>query len=264
MKRSHLFDGNLKILKLSFVVIIIAVPMLLATEDIENTKVVLEKWVETQKVISQEKRDFEIAKEMLNQRVELVQREIDNLRDKIAEAEKSIDEADKKRAEMLKENDKLKQASDSLDSDLASLESRTKTLITQLPQPIVEKIKPLSQVLPQSPEKAKEAKLTTSQRFQNVIGILNEVDKFNRDITVTSEVRELEDGSSVEVTALYVGISQAYFANANGTIAGVGSSTADGWIWKTDKSSAQTIYDAISIMKNEKQPSFVQVPVDIK
>ncbi len=234
------------------------------SENIENTRTVLEKWVETQKIISKEKKDFAISREMLNERIELVGREIESLQEKISQAKESIAEADKKRAEMLGENEKLKQASESLSGDLASLENRTKMLLANLPDPITQRIKPLSQRLPESPEEAKDAKLSASQRFQNVVGILNEVDKFNREITVTSEVRELEDGSSVEVTALYVGISQGFFANADGTIAGVGTSMDDKWTWRTHKESAPQISDIISIMKNEKAASFVQVPVEIK
>lgn len=232
------------------------------TENIENTRATIEKWVETQRVISKEKHDLALAKEMLNERISLVEREIESLKGKITEAEKSIDEADKKRSEMLKENERFKNASDSLGSSLLSLESGTKAMLTRLPGPIRDRVKPLSQRLPENPE-AEDIKLSTAERFQNVIGILNEVDKFNREITVTSEVRELED-SSVEVAALYVGIGQAYYANSDRTIAGVGSTSDDGWVWERNIDSAAQISDAISILNNEKVASFVQVPVEIK
>ena len=77
---------------------------------VEDTRAALEKWVETQRVISKEKKDLALAKEMLNERIELVKREIDSLHGKISEAEESIAEADKKRAELIEENEKLKGA----------------------------------------------------------------------------------------------------------------------------------------------------------
>ena len=43
---------------------------------------------------------------MLNDRIELVQREIESLRAKIGDAEGSIAEADKKRAELVGENER--------------------------------------------------------------------------------------------------------------------------------------------------------------
>jgi hypothetical protein len=122
-------------------------------------------------------------------------------------------------------------------------------------------VKPLSQRLP---DDANETKLSLAERFQNVVGILNEVDKFNREISVTSEVRTLADGSSVEVTSLYIGIGEAYYVSANGAIAGVGVASEQGWIWKPANEAAPQIADVIAVLKNEKVASFIQLPVEVK
>jgi hypothetical protein len=114
------------------------------------------------------------------------------------------------------------------------------------------------------PEDPEESKLSLGERFQNIIGILNEVTKFNREITVRSEVRTLPDGSSAEVTAMYVGIGQAYYVNAAGDIAGVGTASAEGWIWTPTNEAAAKIMDAIAILNNEKVADFVQLPVTIE
>lgn len=238
-----------------------AVSIAAESSDIENTRTALEKWVQTKQIISKEQRDLTLAKEILNERIDLVKREIESLHGKIGEAENSIAEADKKRADMLEENSKLKEASVSLSDTLVALEKRTKHLIQRLPDPIRDRIKPLSQRLP---DDTGQTKLSISERFQNVVGILNEVDKFNREITVTSEVRDLPDGTSVEVAALYVGIGQGFYASANGTVAGIGTATDEGWVWKPANEAAPQIADVIAIMKNEKAASFVPVPVEIQ
>ena len=168
---------------------------------IDNTRMTLEKWIETQRIISKEKRDLALAIEMLDERIELIRREIDSQHEKIREVKKSIDEIDKKRAGMVKENDQWKDASTALDETLIALETRTRQLIQRLPDPLRTRIKPLSQRLPDDP---RETKLSMAERFQDVVGILNEVDKFNRDILVTSEVRTLSDGTFAEVTFAYV------------------------------------------------------------
>jgi hypothetical protein len=230
-------------------------------ENIRDTRAALEKWVETRRIISEEKRDLALAKEMLNERIELVQREIKSLREKIGEAEKSIAEADKKRSGLLADNAKLKGASGSLGQALVALEERTSGLLVRLPDPLRERVKPLSQRLPGSME---ETKLSLSERFQNVIGILNEINKFNREITVTSEVRTLPDGSSAEVTALYIGIGQGYYSGQNGKIAGVGWATDDGWVWKPANEAAAPIAAAIAILKDEQVASFVRLPIKIQ
>ena len=229
--------------------------------DVENTRTALGKWIETQRVISKEKRDLVLAREMLTERIGLVEREIKSLEVKISEAQESIDEADKKRTEMIEDNEKLKEASNSLGSTLVSLEGRTKQLLKRLPDPIRERVKPLSQRLP---DDNIECKLSVAERFQNIVGILNEVDRFNREISVTSEVRTLKDGSSVEVTALYIGIGQAYYASGNGNIAGIGTVSKNGWDWRQANEAAYQIIDVISILKNEKVATFIQLPVEIK
>lgn len=228
--------------------------------EVDGVRAALEKWVESRKVISQEQREWALGKEMLNERVELVQQEIDSLKEKISEAEESISEADKKRSSLVEENDRLKEASVALNETVLTLESNTQSLLKRLPDPLRERVKPLSQRIPEDVE---ETKLSLAERFQNIIGILNEVNKFSREITLTSEVRSLPDGSSAEVTAMYVGIGQAYYASADSKIAGIGTAGSDGWSWQPANDAAAEIAEAIAILKNEQVASFVQLPVEI-
>lgn len=229
-------------------------------EKVDDTRAVLEKWVETRRLIAKEKRDWALGKEVLHDRIDLVKREIETLRKRIKDAEDNIADADKKRSELVEENERKKEISKSLSETVLNLEGRTQVLLKRLPDPIRERVKPLSQRLPEDP---KETKLSLSERFQNVVGILNEVNKFNREITVISEVRTLGQGTTAEVTSLYVGIGQAYYVSANHKAAGVGVATADGWVWKAANEAAPQIAEAIAIMKNEKPAGFVQVPVRV-
>lgn len=232
-----------------------------STDNIEDTRATLEKWVETRRIISQEKRDLVLAKEMLNERIELVQREIESLRGKISEAEKSISDADKKRAKLVEENDKLKNTSDIFKGIVTKIEARINGLIKRLPDPVRDRVKLLSKSLPEDPNKTQ---LSLAQRFMNVIGILNEVNKFNYEITLTSEVLTLADGNTAEVTAIYFGLGQAYYIGANGKVAGVGRPAEDGWKWEPANDAAASIAEAVAILKNEKAANFVPLPVKIQ
>jgi septal ring factor EnvC (AmiA/AmiB activator) len=227
-------------------------------DEVAVARTSLEQWVQTRRVISQERRDWALGREMLEDRIALVEREIESLRGRIGEAEGSIAEADRKRAELLETNERLQQASQSLTGTAVALEQRTQALLARLPDPIRERVKPLSQRLPEDPE---STELSLSQRFQNVVGILNEVNKFNREITVTSEVRSLPDGSAAEVAALYVGIGQAYYVSNDGRAAGAGGPGEEGWAWTPAEQAAPEIARAIGILKNEQVAGFVLVPV---
>jgi hypothetical protein len=232
-----------------------------AADTVADTRAALEKWVETRRIISKERSEWALAEEMLKDRIAIVEREIGSLRGKITEAEENITEADKKRTELVEQNERLKEASTALNETVVELEHRTRGLLSRLPDPIRERVKPLSQRLPADQQ---ETKLSLAERFQNVIGILNEVNKFNREITVTSEVRTLPDGTSAEVAAMYVGIGQAYYVGANNDVAGIGTASADGWVWTPANDAALQIREAINILKNEQPASFVKLPIDIK
>lgn len=222
------------------------------------TRAALEEWVETRRVISKERRDWELGREVLNDRIGVVSEEIDSLRGRISETEASISEADVKHAELVVENERLKEASSSLETSIVELEARTLALLKRLPAPLLERVKPLSQQIPSDPN---DTKLSLSIRFQNVIGLLNAVNKFDLEISHYSEVHDLGGGESAEVTAMYLGLGQSYFANAAGTKAGVGRPTEDGWEWSLANEDAPEILKALKIRRDEEPASFVRLPI---
>lgn len=228
---------------------------------IESARESLQQWAETQSVISQERKDWQLGKQVLEDRIGLVNREIAGIAKKIDDARKNVTDADTKRTELVDENERFKELSNSLTEGIAGLESRTVQLVKMLPDPIKERLKPLSQRLPVD---SQSTKLSLSERYQNVIGILNEVTKFNREITVTSELRTLDNGVSAEVKALYLGLGAAYYVSAKGDLAGVGRPTPDGWKWEASNELGPRISDAIAILQNEKVATYVPVPVEIK
>lgn len=232
-----------------------------AKTSIENARTAYKEWIENQRIISKEKQDWALGREILNERIKLVENEIASLRKKIEDANESISDADIKRTELVDENDKLKGTTETLKGIVSRLEARTIALDKQLPDSLRGRVKPLSQSIPEDPN---ETKLSLSQRFLNVIGILNEVNKFNREITPTPEMRTLSDGSVAEVTTLYLGLGQAYYVGANGTIAGVGRPSENGWTWESANDAANGVADAVAVMKNEKVASFIPLPVKVK
>ncbi|HEX5052119.1 MAG TPA: DUF3450 family protein [Planctomycetota bacterium] len=227
---------------------------------VDTTRATLEQWVETHRVLSKEAQDWALGKETLQARIDVVKRELTTLRERTAEAQVSVNDADKKRAEMLVEDERHKATVATLQQQIERLERRTGAILPRLPEPLRERVRPLSQRMPQA---GAETKLSLGERYQNVIGILNEIQKWNREITVASEVRMLPDGSSVEVNALYVGLGQGYYASVNGKVAGTGSASREGWVWQPANDLAPDIARAIAIYKNEQVAAFVRLPVTI-
>jgi hypothetical protein len=230
-------------------------------ERIAGARSTLERWVDTRRLISKEKRDWTLGREALQSRIDLVAGEIEGLQKRLADTRASLGDADTKRGELTREKERLQQASAGLGTTIARLEERTRALLARLPDPIRERVRPLSQRLP---EDAATTKLPLSERFQNVVGILNEVDKFAREITVTSEVRTLADGTSAEVTALYVGLGQGYYVTANQRHAGIGTATESGWTWTSADDVAPAIARATRILANEEVAGFVRLPLEVR
>lgn len=226
-----------------------------------DTRALLEKWVETRRILSKEAQDLALAKETLGDRIDLVQREIDTLRARISEAQASLGDADKKRADLLAEAEAFTATQAALATAVTALEERVRVLLPRLPDPVRERIRPLSQRLP---EPATAAAQPLGKRFESVVGILNEVDRSQRELTATSEVRELGNGTTAEVTALYVGIGQGFYAASTGGAAGVGRSSAEGWTWESTDGAQADIARAIAILKGEQLAEFVRLPVTVE
>jgi chromosome segregation ATPase len=228
---------------------------------LDSARSTLAKWMETQQIISKERRDWQVGKEVLQERIALMENEIATLEERIAKARAGISEADGKRQEVVGENDALKAATASLTDVIVVLETKTGRLLKMLPGLIRQRVDPLSQRLPADPA---TTSLSLSERYQNVIGILNEVNKANQDITVTSELRVLPGGATAEVKALYVGLGQGYYVTSSGDAAGVGRPTAEGWEWAPANELAAEISRAIAILQNEDVPAYVPLPVEIQ
>ncbi len=228
-------------------------------QELDRTKEALSKWVETRKLISEEKQKWELEREILSDRIDLVRTEKDSLTEKIHETQSLITDADKKREDLVKENDALKNASATLVNRIFTLEQEVLVLLETLPEPVQERIRPLSQRLP----KTEKTELSLSERYQNVIGIVNELNKASQEIAVVSEVRTLPDGSTAEGQTLYLGFGCAYWCTNKGDMAQYGHPTSDGWQWEANNDIASNVADAIAILKNEKVAEFIPLPVSV-
>ncbi|MGE3171846.1 MAG: DUF3450 family protein [Planctomycetota bacterium] len=229
---------------------------------VDNARSSLQQWVEARKLIGKERNDWRVGKDLLQQRIDIVQRSIGSLRGKIGEAEQSIADVDRQKGELVARHAELQQITAALRQAIGDLEGRAKDLLALLPEPIRERVKPLSQQFPQDPA---DSKLSLGARMGNLLAVLSAVNKFHREITVTSEVRTLADGTAAEVAAVYLGLGQAFYVTAAGDAAGIGTISGEGWTWMPlPRTAAPAIAQAIASYKNEREPGFALVPVRIQ
>lgn len=230
----------------------------LTTEDVGE---MLARWQELQVLIGEERKNRKLGLETLNSEVEMLTEEIASLTERLEKDESSIAEADTKREELLAENEDLKQAAVTFEEQILAYEARLKALLPGLPAPLTARIEPVAKNIPEDPENTEQS---LSGRFVTVLGILNEIDKFNREIHVEVETRDLGTGASAEVTVLYLGISRAYYVTNDGLLGGVGVPSPEGWTWSPDNQIAAQVAQAIAIQRNEEPAAYVQLPLSIQ
>ena len=221
----------------------------------------VEKWIETQRLVGKEKNDWRLGKELLNDRLALVRQETADLRERIVRTEKETEENTRRIEELVRQKERLVKGIREPGKDVRQLELRVIALLGRTPGPVRERLRPLSQRIP---EKGSPTALSLSERYQNVIGILNELNKAAREITVVNEVRQFADGTQAEVEVFYIGLSQAYYCNEKAGAAGIGSLTDHGWDWEEDKTVLPAVKQLIAVYRNEKPPAFVGVPVKVQ
>jgi hypothetical protein len=227
---------------------------------LDETRLTLSKWIETQQIISKERNDWQQGKEILQGRIELVGKETSQLKDRIAQSEAAVLESNRKRDELTKQNANLKETGAQLAAAVAKMEAKVRSLAKLAPEGLATKLTPLLQRIPTDPA---STRISAAERFQNVLGIMNELNKANSEITIAYEIRQLADGSSSEVQVIYVGLAQAYYLSPRGE-AGIGRPGENGWSWTPAKDQAGTIFTALEIIQGKHPPAFVGLPVNIQ
>lgn len=231
-----------------------------APDPLAASRDALTKWIETQRIISQEQAGAKTAKLALEGRIALVQAELDEFSGKVDKSSQDIEAENKRKANLEKDLESANVAPKVLADGIEFLEGKIKALKQVLPGPVLEKTKALYQRVPDDP---KTTKVSLAERYQNVLGILNEADKANNDLMLTIEVREIEGAKPTECETLYVGLAQAYFVNADRDFAGIGRPVNGKWVWERRDDLAASIAHVFNIMANKGKPKFVHLPATL-
>jgi len=239
------------------------VPFVSGESALESNLNLIEHWVEVEKTISREKADWEIQRQSLKDVVSVYEKELEMLNERIADAAALTSSADSKREALLEEQGQISKAEDVIERSIKQQEALMLKLLSRLPEPLVQEIRPLSQRIPQP---GADTVLSLSQRLQNIVGILTQVDKFNTTVEVIPDQRDFGDGSVVEVSTIYLGLGTALYADKSGHHAGSGSVSADGvWTWEPHDDWAPAILAMIRMYQGAtNEIRFVPVPVEIQ
>ena len=220
----------------------------------------LEKWVETRQTISKTRADWQSDKEMIEQSIEMFEREIKSVEAQLAKISTNNVQAERERVEAEAQKKVAEEVLGRTRDFSAALEPRVLRLVPKLPLPLQETLKPLVNRIPVD----SATKLPAGERLQTLVGVLNELDKFNGSISVASEKRRNAAGEEIAVETIYIGLGGAYFVNAADDFAGTGTTGPNGWEWTVKPELASAVREALRIYRNERPARFIPLPAVVR
>lgn len=232
-----------------------------AQSKLAEARSTLEKWVETRQLISRTRADWQADEATLRSTVELFERELQSVESQLAGLSTNTIQVARERAEAETSLGASHLSLERARQLAAEFEGRVRSLVPRLPQPLQEVLRPLLARLPADPTATKMAQ---TERVQVLVGVLNELDKFNNAVSIFSESRRNEKGEEVAVETVYVGLGAAYFVNEANDFAGMGAPGDHGWEWTVKSELAPAVREVIRIYRNERTARFVGLPAVIR
>lgn len=118
------------------------------SEQIQSSREALAKWVDTVDQISKERADWQLSRQLLLERIDVVKDEIDKVQEQIDESNTKIEGLDEKLVTLRARNEELKASAKTLEDAIAGMEARTLAILAKVPAPLREEVEPLAQQIP--------------------------------------------------------------------------------------------------------------------
>lgn len=222
----------------------------------------LTQWVQTRQLLSRTRVDWERDCELLEQTRALHERELRTIEERFGGLSTNTTQVDRDLAVTREELAASEAALAVVRERVGEYEGRLRRWIPRLPPPLRQQADPLLRRLPG--DEAAAARATPLERLQTVVGLLNEIDKFNGTVAIVSEIQKSPAGGEIQVETIYLGLAQAWFVDRSGDYAGTGVPGPDGWEWTPDPALAERIRRAIDMYREAAPPAFVALPVTLR
>ena len=234
-----------------------------SAEEIAITQKKIDKWIETRQIISEERANWLGEKAMLETSQGILSDELTALNRAVELLSETSTMADVERGNLQAEREELERSNEMLAVKVRTLEIAVQDLSARFPTPLLVKIKPLLQNIPEDVSRTKKA---LGQRLLTVLGVLSQAEKFNGTLTLQTNARDVSGtGVQERVTTLYWGLAFAVYVDDAGKFAGMGLPGPKGWEWSTHNESASDVRRFIATYSGETdQLDFVNIPVEIR
>ncbi len=238
-------------------------PVVTSTEEL---RISVREWVETMRKIQEEENNWTKDNDVLKAYKEGLEKEIEDLKEEIERARTRRDGGDKQSLDKLTERNLYAEAQEELVRQLRVLEDGLAAKLPLFPAPLREQakvslaIETLQNGLQLPPEKQSQ---DVSQRLYNATELLAEVEKFQQQVHVHTELRKDSEGREFKMQMVYFGLAMAYGVNEDASFALTGRPEADGWKFQERKELAAGIQELVKAATDEKNASFNKLPLVI-
>lgn len=254
------------------VLVIFLLPVMCLSEPLDISKQLdglMGKWIDIESQKGRLQSEWNIRKADLERRLSLLDLEQSVLKEALAEGNKSTNEVDAQRLTLLKAQDRLESEQSLMNSQLQKALELAQSLQARLPPPLQTQWQERLPYLSQS-------ELNTSEKLEKLLGLLKLVEELDDRVALhrsTLEIpSETDETRLLFVTQIYLGISQGWYVNDDGSAYGYGRSTPLGWKWwHGDEASAElgrkldvsSLLKSRAILENPTSASFVSLPIKI-
>jgi len=234
-----------------------------SAEEIAITQKKIDKWIETRQIISGERASWLGDKTMLETSEGILSDELAALNSAVELLSENSTIADVERENLQEEREEIERSNEMLAVKVRTLEVAVQELSARFPSPLLVKITPLLQNIPEDVSRTKRA---LGQRLLTVLGVLSQAEKFNGTLTLQTNARDVSGtGVQERVTTLYWGLAFAVYVDDAGKFAGMGLPGSEGWEWSTRNESASDVRRFIATYSGETDElDFVNIPVEIR
>ena len=225
-----------------------------------GTRELIKQWVQTERIISEEKTAWQVEKQQMQDLLEIYTKELALISEELDAAGGAAELIDTSKEKLESDLAQYREAKRILSSSMARLVPQMRNLMQRLPTPLKEELSADIDFINTDGALDKPRDV-----LKSIIAILNAAGNFNRTMTLTEETRSLASGKKITVNVLYLGLCRAYYAADTGSLAGIGEpSSKGGWSWSEDENIADQVRTTIAVYRQSTQLQVVELPVQLQ
>lgn len=225
-----------------------------AATDVGDIDALVRQWLAIEQQAASLASDWRQQEPVLEQRIALLEAEKAQLSRVLEDNQDVHSDVEARRAALLAEQAAMETGQRQAAAQLQLIGRQLKALSAQLPPPLL--------AAWQEEQAMLAADASASEQLQVALAQLSKLIAFDNRVTVHEATVVDPEGRRVLVKQLYLGAGIAWFVSGDGSVAGTGGPTPDGWQWRFDEDiDSERIKNAIAIHEKREEADLVSLPL---